>query len=153
MGLFWNSSLQPDRWEGGFLNLFYSSFFLLGLIELFRARRQPPARFIAAGILFLLIPGILSNTVEFNRILLVLPLLGLVSAFGIYALAVPFAPALRTGIIGTLLLFSCGSGYLSISPFRRRPPPSRTRFRKAKTFMPFWNRWPLKRGPGLSFPN
>lgn len=85
--LFWgslqdNSSYAPT-W-GGILNPILSSFFFIGLLELFYHWQEKITWWILGAFLILLLPGLLSaDYVEFNRIIQIMPILLLVVVLGV----------------------------------------------------------------------
>ncbi len=138
--LFWGPPGQ------GVLNLFNTSFFFLGTIELVRFRRQPLALWAAACFALFLLPGLLSNTVETNRILLVFPLLMLVSCVGIRSLVLYFFPQKRTAALMILIFLSCG---LDLVQFFTAD--AKKIFNEKKKSYEILEKIQASRGPGLIF--
>src|SRR5579871_2173287 len=147
--LFWNLGPKGPLHGGGFLNLFSASFFFLGMMELVRSRDRFPLFLSGAGLLILMTPGFLSNGMEPNRVLLVLPLLILVSTLGVRALAFVFPPRGRAWAAALLLLISCGLD-LGRSFFPGNPGTETVREKKESYAV--LETLSSRFGPGLVFP-
>jgi hypothetical protein len=104
--VFWGGTtgmeMAPD---GGFLNVFLGSFFILGFLEIFRFRRLFLSRFLLIPLPLFLLPGLLTRDLEAHRILLILPILLLFVSVGIRSLLLSFPERFRlillVGILGT----------------------------------------------------
>lgn len=75
---------------GGFFNPLISSLCDLGILELFRRRRDPFCLWMGVALGLTLLPGLLSNFEEFFRIIPLLPLLAIVVAVGCQKLLMAF---------------------------------------------------------------
>ncbi len=107
--LFWGGSEgQSIPPAGGFLNFFYGSLSFLGIIALLRRRQKLTLALLALSFILFSLPGILSNTLEGHRVLLLFPLLFLLCAAGIESLAA-FSPPRRQTAVLLLLLFPPGA--------------------------------------------
>lgn len=67
---------------GGFLNPVSGSLFLLGASEMFRLRKFPLVKWMAAGFLVLLFPCLLTNSANWYHVASLMPLFTVVSAWG-----------------------------------------------------------------------
>lgn len=75
-GIFWGTIVEGDYgpvW-GGFFNPIESTFFFMGLIELFRRRQLRSSQWLGIALLLTLVPGVVTHSVEFFRIIGFLPL-------------------------------------------------------------------------------
>lgn len=101
-GAFSGDRLAAPLW-GGFLNPLLASFFCLGLAEMAAAKKNPQVRWLALYGVLSLLPGMLSLNMNGDRIVQILPLLILVSAWGCASLLKRAPEAWR--IWAALLLF------------------------------------------------
>jgi hypothetical protein len=94
--------------SGGFLNFFLDAFFFVGILELYRFRRQPLALSMVFSFSLFLLPGFLSNGVETFRILAVLPILLVLVAFGLQSLLLRLPLSKRVVFLILTLFLSAG---------------------------------------------
>lgn len=116
--LVWGSKgLCVPPW-GGFLSPLYGAAFFLGLMELYRFRRQAlPRSLFLASFLFLL-PGFLSNGVESFRIIPLLPILAVLTAIGLGSLLARFRSPSKILLLTALVAASAGMDAVRMPPFR-----------------------------------
>ena len=107
--LFW-SVVDPEPAytpvTGGFLNPFLGSFFFLGILELFRFRKNPVAQWVAVAFFIFLLPGDLSLNVETFRVVQVLPLVLFICATGIQTILETLPSAKQWMFLAAFLLIS-----------------------------------------------
>jgi hypothetical protein len=107
--LFWGG--PSGLWtplDGGFLNVFFASFFFLGALELFRHHRPSVAFFLALALPLFLLPGFLSHNVETCRVLLILPVLLIVASIGLCSLLMEVPDIRRAAVLTLALILACG---------------------------------------------
>jgi hypothetical protein len=107
--LFWGGA--PGLWvplEGGFLNVFFASFFFLGAVELYRYRAAKVSLSLSLAFFLFLLPGLLSHDVETCRILLILPVLLIFAAIGLNALLLDLPKSRRAVFLALALMLPCG---------------------------------------------
>lgn len=146
-GLFFGG-LAEGTWRpfgGGFLNVILSSCFFVGLVELYKFRREPVSRFLGGAAVLFLLPGILSRDIEFHRILLVLPILLIFTVIGLQALILSLNPGKRIPVlIAFILLSSCidvsRSGIINLHSQNEQ-----------KAYFDFLNLTSKEQGPGFVF--
>lgn len=104
---------------GGFLNPLLGAFFFLGLVELFRFRKEPLLRWVAPAFFLFLVPGALSLNVETFRVAQVMPLLLFITALGGHSLLAAWPAARRLRLLVLVLALSgCLDFYLLAAPYR-----------------------------------
>jgi len=90
---------------GGFLNPLLGAFFFLGIGEMVRRWRSGLVQWVATAFLLFLLPGAFSPNLETFRIAQVMPLLLVVTAFGIHPFVASFSNARRVwALVGVLTL-------------------------------------------------
>jgi 4-amino-4-deoxy-L-arabinose transferase-like glycosyltransferase len=107
VGLLWGTD-QGDYGPiyGGLLNPLFGSLALMGLAEGFRRWREKFWGWVLGGTVLLLLPGLLTNNVEFNRIVLVYPFLALWAITGLFRLVEAAPVKWRLILLALLLVFS-----------------------------------------------
>jgi hypothetical protein len=106
--LFWGAKGQNAPPAGGALNPLSAALCFLGGLEFFRRRDKGPFLWGMGAFICLILPGLLALGMEGHRVLLVLPLLSLGSAAGLYFLAGSIPRRGRALLAGSLLLLSFG---------------------------------------------
>lgn len=106
--IFWDVG-GDNPFNGGFLNVISASLFFLGAVELYRFRKEPLAFLTTSAFFLFLMPGLLSNSVDLNRILLILPILALVSSIGVQSLLFRCSSRYRILLFILLLSLACGT--------------------------------------------
>jgi hypothetical protein len=91
---------------GGYLNPLAGSLCLVGILEIFRLRKFPLARWFWGGLFLCLMPGFLAKNVEIFRILPVFPVITVLCAFGAMALLKTAPPAKAMAIVMAILVLS-----------------------------------------------
>lgn len=92
--------------QGGYLNPVWATFFLLGLVGFFQRLSSGLARWIIGCGLLFLIPGFLTINMDGFRIIQILPLLLVVTAYGCRVLLDPVSRNWRVPLLSLLFLFS-----------------------------------------------
>jgi len=117
-----NAPFSPS-W-GGLLNPLEGSFFLLGLLGLFRSRRDPASLWLAFASFLFLLPGLLtSGYVSFHNILFI-PFTALFSGLGAVAVLKEWrSPLGAKGLAGVLTLSAVLNGVHFLSSFHPSPSP------------------------------
>lgn len=108
--LFWDGRMA-GLWtpaQGGFLNPLVGALAWIGLLELYRHRRDPFAFWLLAAVGLFLLPGFLSHGLETFRIVLVLIPLLAVAALGLNRLLAATAPPRRPWVLVLALLVAGG---------------------------------------------
>lgn len=108
---------RPSSLSGtGFLDPLGRAFFLLGCVELLRSRREPWTYWVWLAFFLGWLPGFLSNTVEFNRALLVLPFLVLICSLGAGSLVAHFPLPKKEWGLALLLFWTFSSRFTTSFP-------------------------------------
>lgn len=102
-GLLQHGSSYTPVW-GGALNPLFASCFFIGFAGLLRGFRENFSRWPLGAVVVCLLPGLLSmDHVEFFRVIQVMPLVLLVTAFGMQKLLVSTKPGWKLQALGLLL--------------------------------------------------
>jgi len=127
---------------GGFLNPLLGAFFFLGVGEMIRRWRLGLVRWVGAFFLLFLAPGALSPNLETFRVAQVMPLLLVITAFGIHPFMASFSNARRVWAWVGVLAFTGAFDFDQLAkPYRDpvahpqdfgRPLRSMERYRIAK---------------------
>lgn len=139
---------------GGYLNPVLASFFLLGLIELFRFRKRPLGYGAFGALLVCLLPGVLSNTVEVMRVVTLFPFVMLLTALGVIKFTVAFPRSGRLYFLAPLLFVSFSLDVYHLwGPFHRWAVPDKysAGSKSPEHFQAFqiMDRWRQEKGPGF----
>jgi hypothetical protein len=104
-GLFWGKmpgDYYGPYW-GGLLDPLTGALFFLGLLQAWKERRDVIRKWVGAGIILTLLPGMLSSSLEFLRVFLLFPFLILVAFWGFQALCLSLKPSRRSWFTGFVL--------------------------------------------------
>ncbi len=91
---------------GGFLNPLLGAFFCLGLVEFYRRRSSAMEKWTLAAVVLFLLPGWISLNVEGFRIVQLMPLVLLVTAWGLASFLKLLAPSQRIWVTVLFLVFT-----------------------------------------------
>lgn len=148
---------QP-QW-GGFLNPFLASLFFLGVLEAVRSRQRPLYRFLGAGYLLCLLPGLLTQDMETFRLFPLVPILVAGASLGLTALLRASKPGRNLILVLALFLPSMALDAVHLFGFYHRiwdEPASWGYYTKSvgryRAFGILEERR-KKEGPGLVFPD
>jgi 4-amino-4-deoxy-L-arabinose transferase-like glycosyltransferase len=121
--LFWGARTAEYGYKpvwGGFLNPVAGSLFFLGFAEVCRGFKKGMNASLLLGFALFMIPAFLTWQFEALRIVLVLPLLVVVCAWGARQLLEGFSPAARKTLFGILLTLTAAlDGYHLAGPYQQ----------------------------------
>lgn len=160
--LFWGLPRESFTFQpvfGGFLNPVLSSFFLLGLLEVARRWKEPFIRWLALGLVLLLLPGLLTKECEPFRVLPILPFLLAVAVLGVSRLGDFLPKKSAPAVLAALWVLSSGLDLYHLQGRYHRLWDSTEAWRGyAKSFERYrafqlLQRIETERGPGWVFSN
>ncbi len=102
---------------GGFLNPVLGSFFLMGLVELWRFREKLFTQAILGGMVFFIVPAVMTNTLNNIREIQAVPFLLLVSAVGVQKLVGTFSGPGRWLLLIFILSASLTLDFIHLEKF------------------------------------
>jgi 4-amino-4-deoxy-L-arabinose transferase-like glycosyltransferase len=124
---------------GGFLNPFLGSLFFLGLLELFRFRKQALVKWVVVAFGIFLLPGVLSLNVETFRVAQVLPLLLFIAAVGLHSLLETWPGLRRLRFLCLFLLLSGSLDFFLLTAPYQNPDAHPENFgRPRKSLERYW---------------
>jgi hypothetical protein len=145
---------QPE-W-GGFLNPVFSSLFFLGTIEIIQTRSRPLYRWLSAGFILCLLPGLLTQDQETFRLFPIVPVLTVGVLIGLVRLMTPSAPLRNLALVVVLFVPAMTLDAIHFSAYHRiwENPASWGYYTKSVARYRAYgilNDRQLKEGPGLIF--
>ncbi len=159
--LFWGVQTLRHGYKpfwGGYLNPILDSCFLLGLMEIYRFRKSFQGLFLSFGLFVFMLPGLLTRELELFRLVLIMPLLFAVAAWGLAALLVTISLRARIYCLIILLTTSVALDfYHLLGPYQQSCHSDYETFNSHSRSFERWKAYEFlknksqKSGPGLIF--
>jgi hypothetical protein len=146
--IFWGGEKNYGPTWGGMVNPIFTSLFLLGSLEFRRVFQSKFLQWLLISFVLFMMPGLVTNTFDIFRIILIFPLLLIITGFGFQALLSTLAGSQRIFFI--FLLFAVSSA-LDIRHLKvQRPVSSAESVEFSKAFQ-ILDKTRLQSGPGYVF--